>query len=143
MNNCWYIVRPEIVEDDDNEAPAVMFRHPTEPGTGTGGWMKPSANVRVNDAKQSSGTPEKQFTREEIEKHDKENDCWIVVDGKVYDATSVLEWHPGGKATILGQAGRMSQEATEAFESIHDGYAYQKLNGEFTSIRVGRNRKLI
>lgn len=37
-----------------------------------------------------------------------EDDCWIVVDGKVYDATSVIEWHPGGKAAVLGHAGRYS-----------------------------------
>jgi cytochrome b involved in lipid metabolism len=37
----------------------------------------------------------------EIEKHNKDNDCWIVINGKVYDATSVLDWHPGGKAKLV------------------------------------------
>lgn len=126
MNNCWYIVRPEIVHgiDDGSDIPAVLFRHPTEPGTGDRGWMKPSIENRIAEAKQEAGTPQTQFTREEIEKHDKEDDCWLVVDGKVCDATSVLAWHLGGKPAILGHAGRVHQETTDEFASIHDEYAY-------------------
>ncbi|KAF9875001.1 nitrate reductase [Colletotrichum karsti] len=130
MNNCWYTVKSEIVEDEDpkSDATYVLFRHPVEPGTGDGGWMKPSVVSQVEAAKRDAGTPQKQFTREEIEKHDKEDDCWIVVDGKVYDATSVMAWHPGGKAPIMAHAGRVHQESTEEFESIHDEFAYEKLN---------------
>ncbi|CAN9120075.1 unnamed protein product [Alternaria sp. RS040] len=128
MNNCWYIVRPSIVQGDDSDMPSIMFRHPVEPGTADGGWMKPSVENQMAAVKQSAGTPQKQFTRQEIEKHDKEDDCWIVVDGKVYDATSVLEWHPGGKAAVLGHAGKVHAETSNEFESIHDGYAYKKLN---------------
>jgi nitrate reductase (NAD(P)H) len=129
MNNCWYVVKPSIVQDTDSEIPSILFRHPTEPGTADGGWMKPSVENQIASAKQDAGAPEKQFTRQEIEKHDKEDDCWIVVDGKVYDATSVLEWHPGGKAAMLSHAGKVHAETSSEFESIHDGYAYQKLNG--------------
>ncbi|KAL2353834.1 hypothetical protein BJ546DRAFT_114268 [Cryomyces antarcticus] len=127
MNNCWYVVRPEIVTDSDSGIPSLMFRHPTEPGTADGGWMKPSTENQIAAAKQEAGTPQKQFTREEIEKHDKEDDCWLVVDGKVYDATSVLKWHPGGKAAIVGHAGKVHQETSDEFANIHDGYAYEQL----------------
>jgi cytochrome b involved in lipid metabolism len=75
-----------------------------------------------------------QFTREEIEKHHTEQDCWIVVNGRVYDATSVLSWHPGGKAPIMGHAGRVHPETTEEYESIHDEFAHQKLNGKKDSL---------
>ena len=92
--------------------------------------MKPSVENQIAAAKQEAGAPEKQFTREEIEKHDKEDDCWIVVDNKVYDATSVLDWHPGGKAAVMGHAGKVHAETSNEFEGIHDDYAYQKLNGK-------------
>ncbi|GKT58265.1 nitrate reductase [Colletotrichum tofieldiae] len=127
MNNCWYTIKSEIIDDAKTDDTYVLFRHPAEPGTGDGGWMKPSVVNQVETAKRNSGTPQKKFTREEIEKHDKEDDCWIVVDGKVYDATSVMAWHPGGKAPIMAHAGRVHQETTEEFESIHDGLAYEKL----------------
>ncbi|KAF7713010.1 Uncharacterized protein PECH_007246 [Penicillium ucsense] len=128
MNNCWYTVRPEIVRDEDQDAITLQFRHPCEPGTGKGGWMQPSTENQMDQIKHEVASPQKQFTREEIEKHNKEDDCWIIVNGKVYDATSVLDWHPGGKATILGHAGKVHAETTEAFESIHDDYAEQKLS---------------
>lgn len=130
MNNCWYTVRPDITYRKDSDEPAVLFRHPTEPGTGDGGWMKPSAENTIAKVRQEAGAPQKQFTREEIEKHDRQDGCWIVVDGKVYDATSVLDWHPGGAAAILGHAGKVHQETSDEFASIHDDYAYQKLRGK-------------
>jgi cytochrome b involved in lipid metabolism len=33
---------------------------------------------------------------EEISKHNKPEDCWIVVDGKVWDITDFAPEHPGG-----------------------------------------------
>lgn len=92
--------------------------------------MQPSIESRVEDIKQEASSPQKQFTREEIEKHNKDDDCWIVVNGKVYDATSVLKWHPGGKAPIMGHAGKVHADTTDEFESIHDDYAQKKLNGK-------------
>ncbi|KAJ4339892.1 hypothetical protein N0V87_002830 [Didymella glomerata] len=127
MNNGWYIVKPSIIQDDDAETPSILYKHPVEPGTGDGGWMKPSTENQIATAKQEAGAPSKQFTREEIEKHNSDSDCWIVVDNKVYDATSVLDWHPGGKAAVMSHAGKVHAETSSEFESIHDGYAYQKL----------------
>ncbi|KAK3984522.1 nitrate reductase [NADH] [Cladorrhinum sp. PSN332] len=124
MNNSWYMVKPEVFSET-----AVLFRHPTEAGTLDGGYMKPSEEVKKSEANQvAEGAPEKEFTREEIEKHDKEDDCWLVVDNKVYDATSVLKWHPGGKPPILAHAGRCHQETTDHFVAIHDDFAWKKLN---------------
>ena len=133
MNNCWYIVRIETVCDGaagGGGSPAILFRHPVEPGTADGGWMKPSTENMIAEAAREAGTPRKEFTREEIEKHNSEDDCWIVVDGKVYDATSVLAWHPGGKAAVLSHAGKVHQETTDEFASIHDDYAYKRLKGQ-------------
>ncbi|KAJ4118739.1 hypothetical protein NW768_010800 [Fusarium equiseti] len=127
MNNCWYTVYPEITETEDSETAAILFRHPVEPGTKDGGWMKPSVENRIAEVKQQAGTPQKKFTREEIEKHNTQDDCWLVVDNKVYDVTSVLDWHPGGAAAILGHAGKVHQQTSDEFASIHDDYAYKKL----------------
>ncbi|KAF5004145.1 hypothetical protein FDECE_9359 [Fusarium decemcellulare] len=127
MNNCWYVVRPGIVEDGDLEMPAILFRHPVQPAAKDGGWMRPSMENQIAEAKQEAGTPRKSFTREEIEKHNTQDDCWIVVDGKVYDATGVLDWHPGGPAAIVGHAGKVHRDTSDEFASIHDEYAYKKL----------------
>lgn len=133
MNNAQYTVRPEIVYDP---AARILFRHPVEPANGEGGWMKNSTKSQTSDAEQKTDASVKQFTRAEIEKHDSEQDCWIVVDNRVYDATGVLGWHPGGAAAIMPHAGRVHQETTDEFSSIHDEYAYQKLNGKSSSFHT-------
>lgn len=140
MNNVQYIVKPEIVTNanDKGSTPHVLFRHPVEPGNGEGGWYKDSAANQIADAKRETGAPKKQFTRAEIEKHDKEDDCWIVVDGKVYDATSVMSWHPGGKAPIMMHAGAVHWVTTEEFSAVHDDSAREKLNGECIAVKVGK-----
>lgn len=128
MNNCWYEVRPETHDSSDTST-SLLFRHPVDAGTSTNGWMKPSTSEQIESIKQKASAPEKQFTRQEIEKHNTEDDCWIVVNGNVYDATSVLGWHPGGKGAILAHAGAVHVDTTEEFESIHDNYAQDKLKG--------------
>lgn len=47
-----------------------------------------------------------------------------------------MDWHPGGAAAIIGHAGRVHQDTSDEFESIHDGFAYQKLGGEFLVIQT-------
>ncbi len=121
MNNGWYKVKPTL-EHGTN----LVFRHPVDAENGEG-WMKPSTENQLAAAKQDSGTPEKQFTRQEIEKHASQDDCWLVINNKVYDATSVLDWHPGGKASLLAYAGKLTSEVKSSFESIHDEYAHKKL----------------
>ncbi|CAI4214141.1 unnamed protein product [Parascedosporium putredinis] len=127
MNNCWYQVKPEITSSDDAEEPYVLFRHPVELESKEPGWMRSSAESRVEAAKIAPADDQKRITRQEVEKHDKQNDCWIVVEGNVYDATSVLSWHPGGKATILSHGGKVHQETTDEFDTIHDNFARKKL----------------
>ncbi|KAM5429678.1 hypothetical protein McanMca71_007106 [Microsporum canis] len=127
MNNCWYEVKPEVFDSPENEEAYLLFRHPVDAGSGTNGWMKPSTEERMEEIKRNASSPEKQFTRQEIEKHHTENDCWIVVNGNVYDATEVLSWHPGGKGAIMAHAGIVHWDTTEEFSSIHDNYAQDKL----------------
>ena len=45
------------------------------------------------------------ITMEEVEKHNTINDCWIVSHGKVYDVSSFINKHPGGKFVIKSHAG--------------------------------------
>lgn len=42
------------------------------------------------------------ISHEELAKHNKPEDAWIAVDGKVYDVTKYSPIHPGGKKINLG-----------------------------------------
>ena len=66
------------------------------------------------DASSSSGGA---YSAEEVAKHNKKDDCWVIIDGKVLDVTSFLPDHPGGEKAILLYAGR---DATEEFNMLHD-----------------------
>ena len=56
------------------------------------------------------------LTEAEVAKHDKDNDCWVILHGKVYDVTEFLPDHPGGKKAIMLFAGK---DATEEFDMLH------------------------
>ncbi|PKI62463.1 hypothetical protein CRG98_017087 [Punica granatum] len=53
------------------------------------------------------------FTMQEASQHSSKDDCWIVVDGKVYDVSSYLDEHPGGDDVVLAATGK---DATDDFE---------------------------
>lgn len=99
MNNAWYRVQPQLETGEDGKN-YVRFKHPIGPGVTLDGWMKPSEIEKVKEeASKSSQDDEKQFTLDEIQKHDKYDDAWLIINEKVYDVTSVLKWHPGGQVS--------------------------------------------
>lgn len=78
----------------------------------------------------------KQFTREEVAKHNKEGDLWVVIDSKVFDLSKFADMHPGGANVLYEEdIGMISsdlslynashwcfaagQDATEQFFSLH------------------------
>jgi len=57
----------------------------------------------------------KKVTLAEVEKHNKDDDCWSVCHGVVYDLTKFLDQHPGGSEVITVLAGK---DSSEDFEDI-------------------------
>lgn len=52
----------------------------------------------------------------EIKKHNTQNDCWSIINGKVYNLTSFAQQHPGGSPVIVNLCGK---DASAAFSSQH------------------------
>lgn len=48
----------------------------------------------------------KSITARDVASHDSPEDCWIVVNGKVYNLTSFASSHPGGVGVIHKWAGK-------------------------------------
>ncbi|CAK4011693.1 Cytochrome b2, mitochondrial [Lecanosticta acicola] len=59
---------------------------------------------------------EKLLSVEEISEHNTPDDCWIVVDGNVWDLTEFAPEHPGAPEIIWTHAGR---DATTSYSSVH------------------------
>jgi len=80
----------------------------------------------------------KVFTMAEVEAHSAEDDCWIVIANKVYDATPYLKEHPGGSASITMNGG---MDATEDFDAVHSDKARKMLEdfyiGELGDVASG------
>ncbi|GBG58741.1 hypothetical protein CBR_g141 [Chara braunii] len=66
------------------------------------------------------------FTAKDVAVHNKRDDCWLIIDDKVYDVSSFVELHPGGD-TILSNAGGNAtagfygpQHPSHVFETVKD-----------------------
>lgn len=63
-------------------------------------------------------TATKTYTIRQVRRHNTAASCWSAVNRKVYDLTTWISQHPGGKQAIRGMCGR---NATGAFNAQHGG----------------------
>lgn len=68
----------------------------------------------------------KYFTQDEISHHKQKNDCWIIVDGNVYDITAHVFHHPGwqnaGISTPISILAHSGADCSKEFHEIHRMY---------------------
>ena len=81
-----------------------------------------------NRLKHTKNCLQKIYTIEEVSKHNKKEDSWIIIDNYVYDVTEFLDIHPGGKNMILMVAGK---DATEYFHELHNGKILQEIGEKY------------
>ncbi|XP_076325511.1 cytochrome b5-like [Tachypleus tridentatus] len=59
-----------------------------------------------------TNAPCQMYTVADVYEHCMPNDCWLIINDKVYDVTEFLKEHPGGEEIILEYGGR---DATLSF----------------------------
>eukprot|EP00824_Muranothrix_gubernata_P016678 TRINITY_DN34372_c0_g1_i1.p1 TRINITY_DN34372_c0_g1~~TRINITY_DN34372_c0_g1_i1.p1 ORF type:complete len:440 (+),score=78.82 TRINITY_DN34372_c0_g1_i1:29-1321(+) len=78
---------------------------------------------------------ERIITEEELRRHRDKGDCWVVLEGKVYDVTDFLSEHPGGEDLLLESAGA---DCTEPFlDTGHTSDAHAMLPGMLVGVFDG------
>jgi cytochrome b involved in lipid metabolism len=100
------------------------------------GLLVPTAPSIANQTPTVSGGPTQatqRLTSDLVAKHNNATDCWIIVQNKVYSASSYLNQHPGGADRIIPYCG---QEATQAFTTMggrgsHSQNAYDILGSYY------------
>lgn len=71
-------------------------------------------------------TPSKPaLTKSEVSKHSTQNNCYIIINNKVYDISNYFGSHPGGDSIMLGYCGA---EASTIFSAIHSNFAWDLLS---------------
>ena len=84
--------------------------------------VEDSQEAVVSEGNDETNTEEStaSYTVAEIALHATPEDCWLSIDGKVFDVTEYIaaELHPGGDAILNGCG---VADATSMFESIKEG----------------------
>ncbi|HZT14531.1 MAG TPA: cytochrome P450 [Gaiellaceae bacterium] len=94
------------------------------------GQMLETPSSAVRD---SAELPE--YDWDEIRRHDRPGDYWLVFGGDVYDVSEWIHHHPGGARVFLSNLGR---DATEAHASV--GHSEEAMAAA-ESFRIGRLRQ--
>lgn len=66
----------------------------------------------------------RRLTADEVAKHNTNDDCWVIISGKVYDLSEWAPHHPGGAGIARMYAGK---EATAEFGNYHSAEAVQHM----------------
>lgn len=86
----------------------------TSPATTTGSAVRPTGATSPIPVTGTAASTS--FRMDQVAQHAAANSCWAAVSGGVYDLTSWIAEHPGGRDRILGLCGT---EATAAFVAQH------------------------
>ncbi|CAK9007872.1 unnamed protein product, partial [Durusdinium trenchii] len=69
-----------------------------------------------------------------LQKHNLGQDCWMALHGDVYDATSMLSQHDGGRANVEALCGL---DATASFDCVHGMGEIQEAVNDYGISKVG------
>ncbi|GJT33142.1 delta(8)-fatty-acid desaturase-like protein [Tanacetum coccineum] len=75
------------------------------------------------------------ITSEELQKHNKASDLWILIQGKVYDVTEWVKIHPGGDIPLMNLAG---QDVTDDLSFSPGPQHVKHLNKHFNGYHFKR-----
>ena len=82
---------------------------------------RPTATAKATATPTQSASPTQSaagYTMAEVAKRNTQTECWVAIDGGVYDHTDWIRQHPGGSGSIRALCGT---DGTNQFISQHGG----------------------
>jgi cytochrome b involved in lipid metabolism len=102
----------EAPTEDKVEQNSPILPTPSTSGKEIEAKTTEATNIDIADDEEPIGTIAKTgFTAAEVAEHSTADDCWLILDGKVYEVTEFIPSHPGGKAILKG----CGKDATQMF----------------------------
>ncbi|KAI3705871.1 hypothetical protein L1987_76120 [Smallanthus sonchifolius] len=88
---------------------------------------------------------QKTLVFDDVAKHNKIDDCWIIISGKVYDVTPFMDDHPGGGEVMRKATGK---DATVDYSDVgHSAAANEMMQkyyvGEFDQSTIPEKRSYL
>ena len=97
-------------------APRRRKKVPFEKGYSQQDWLRLTRDPK-EDLTGNRGRPlGRKITLAEVELHNTVEDAWMVLNGKVYNVTRYVKFHPGGVDYLMQGAGK---DATRLFHKYH------------------------
>jgi cytochrome b involved in lipid metabolism len=95
----------------------------------------PLSSTAAQGGSSPSPSPATTYMAADVAKHSTPDDCWMIVNGNVYNLTSYLNQHPGGPDKITPYCGK---DATQPFSQKPNGQPHsQRANDVLASLQVG------
>lgn len=101
------------------ESQATQTQEPTEEASEQPS-ESPAPAATATPTPTETATTASGITLAEVAQRDSQDECWVAIDGSVYDLTGWIRQHPGGRAAILSLCGT---DGTAQFLGQHGGSA--------------------
>jgi cytochrome b involved in lipid metabolism len=80
----------------------------------TAAYVERSSQSKATHTANETEVLSNYLTLDEVGKHQTRTDCWIIIEGSVYDVSGFIEQHPGGAESMIPYCGK---DGTVAFQT--------------------------
>lgn len=105
----------------DSRPPSQREKVELKPGFHLADWLRLAA-------RKTPVTSLRRVSSRELAGHKSQHDCWTVYNGRVYDVSNYLPYHPGGESMLLQGAGR---DCTLLFNKQHAWVNIEPILGKY------------
>lgn len=96
----------------DKQSKESSMTTPTQSTTPASSSNSSASNPQGTTQPNSNTGTSSTYTKAQLATHNKPADCWMAINGGVYDVTNYVDMHPGGADIVLMFCGK---DATQAY----------------------------